>query len=243
MKRNTILITVLVMTAVLSGCAQTNPGAVATETVQQTQQEDPGTAVTAPETQQEDTVTPAEDPKATQEDIADKQEAPAETGKEKEEPKTEEEAKTEEEPKTEEEQEPEDSGEEVIFTSTEDLHIDNGLFSIDIPEEFKGTYTGYYNDVEIFLSDNVSTELMDFGGFVFGIEAVADPDNYYDDHYTVLGQLESGNGQTYEMVITYPTDLQYAPAKADNYLALQDKDQEIAATIKSTDGGKYTPAH
>ena len=141
---------------------------------------------------------------------------------------------------SEDEQETDNTDEEVIYTSTDDLHIDNGLFSIDIPKEFKGTYTGYYSDIEIFISDNLSSELMDGGGFVFGIEAVADPENYYNDHYVTLGQLESGEGEQYEIVITFPTDLQYAPAQADNYLALKDKAYDIAATIKSTDGGTYT---
>ena len=142
---------------------------------------------------------------------------------------------------SEDEQETGNTDEEVVYKSTDDPHIDNGLFSIDIPEEFKGTYTGYYSDIEIYISDNLSSELMGGGGFVFGIEAVADPENYYDDHYVVLGQLESGEGDVYEVVITFPTDLQYAPAQADNYLALKDKAYDIAATIKSTDGGTYKP--
>ena len=75
---------------------------------------------------------------------------------------------------TDSEDEPEagNTEEEIIYTSTKDLHIDNGLFSIDIPEEFKGTYTGYYSSNEIYISDDISSELMEGGGFVFGIEIV-----------------------------------------------------------------------
>ena len=45
-----------------------------------------------------------------------------------------------------------DAGEQA----SEELHLENSLFSIDIPEEFKGTYIGYVSDTEIYLADKVT---------------------------------------------------------------------------------------
>ena len=163
-----------------------------------------------------------------EEEPSEADEASAKTAEEATEEVSEEKQETEEKPETK-------------WVSSEDLHLDNGIFSIDIPKELEGTYKAMISDEGIFIIDKVSEELMN-AGYVFGIYIYEDPEDYiYDEHYTLLGQIDSASGKTYDVVSTYPTDLQYAPAKKDTYEAMEAKEEEIEASVKCTDGGTFTP--
>lgn len=139
-----------------------------------------------------------------------------------------------------------DETEDTVISESEDLHLDNGIFSIDMPKELEGTYIAEISEEGIYILDKTTIEKgkelgYDFPGYVFGIYAYDDPEDYiYEEHYDVLGHITSGDGRSYEVIMDYPTDLQYFPKFSDNYLATYDKSEEIAASLKCTGDYKFT---
>ena len=93
--------------------------------------------------------------------------------------------------------------------SSECISVKNRLFSIEIPKELKGSfYTETTKDrISIYHKES---KRAGFGGFVFGIKAYKNP----ADHATLpggskIGELTDKNGVLYDMVLRYPTDVQY----------------------------------
>ena len=87
--------------------------------------------------------------------------------------------------------------------------IKNRMFSITIPAELKGFYKCEIKKDKISVYDKVSRK-AGFGGFAFGIKAYKNP----ADHATLpggkkVGELVSKNGTLFDVVLKYPTDVQY----------------------------------
>ncbi|MBQ3310563.1 hypothetical protein IJG72_00655 [bacterium] len=87
--------------------------------------------------------------------------------------------------------------------------IKNKLFSIELPMEFKGILEikKEKDRISIYHKESKKTG---FGGFTFGIKAYKNP----SDHAMLpgskkLGELTDKNGALYDIVLKYPTDVQY----------------------------------
>ena len=120
-----------------------------------------------------------------------------------------------------------------------DIIISNGLFSISLPYNTKGTYKIKMNDTQISVYDKTAKK-EGFGGFAFGIEAYENP----KDHAMMpggrkLGELVDKEGTTYDIVLNQPTDIQYNYIKgeSDSYKHLYTAADDTV--IKGVKKGKY----
>lgn len=92
--------------------------------------------------------------------------------------------------------------------------IKNQLFSIELPEDFKGVYLvkKKKDKIEIFHKES---KKEGFGGFAFGIKAYKNP----ADHAVLpgskkIGELNDKKGNLYDIVLKHPTDVQYNYTKS-----------------------------
>lgn len=119
--------------------------------------------------------------------------------------------------------------------------IKNRLFSITIPKEIKGQYLKEIKKDKISIYDKESKRAK-FGGFAFGIKAYKKP----SEHATLpgskkLGELTDKKGTLYDIVIKYPTDVQYDYTKStqppEHYKFLYDLGE--AVNIQGVNGATY----
>lgn len=110
----------------------------------------------------------------------------------------------------------------VVFACTKtadknkDNVIKNSLFSVTIPKELNGVYEIKKEKDRISVYHKESKK-AGFGGFAFGIKAYKNP----ADHATLpggkkIGELKSKRGTLYDIVLKYPTDVQYDYTKGVN---------------------------
>lgn len=97
-----------------------------------------------------------------------------------------------------------------------DITLKNKLFAITLPKNFKGSFISKKEKDKISIFDKASKK-AGFGGFAFGIKAYKNP----ADHAVLpgsrkIGELVDKNGILYDMVIKYPTDVQYDYTKGVN---------------------------
>ncbi len=122
-----------------------------------------------------------------------------------------------------------------------DTIFKNKLFSVAVPDTMKGTYRA---DIK---KDRISFYHIDsakagFGGFAFGIKAYKNP----ADHAVLpgskkIGELTDKKGNLYDMVLKYPTDVQYDYTKSstppDTYKVLYEYGD--SAQIQGVKGSTY----
>ena len=117
----------------------------------------------------------------------------------------------------------------------------NKLFSIALPEELKGIYEikTEKDKISVFHKDS---KKAGFGGFAFGIKAYKNP----ADHAMLpggrkIGELKDKHGVLYDIVLKYPTDVQYdytkTPEPSSSYKQLYDLGENI--NIKGVNGSIY----
>lgn len=125
--------------------------------------------------------------------------------------------------------------------NSKDIIIKNSLFSITIPRKFKG-YFDTKKDKNKILIYHKESKKDGFGGFAFGIKAYKNP----ADHAVLpgsrkLGELVNKKGDLYDIVIKYPTDVQYNYVKNKNvpesYKQLYDLGEKVY--IQGIHGSKY----
>lgn len=109
-----------------------------------------------------------------------------------------------------------------VCAEPKDITIKNKLFSITMPNDTKGTFEKKVTNDTISIYHKDSKK-AGFGGFTFGIKAYKNP----ADHATLpggkkIGELTDKKGNLYDMVLKYPTDVQY------DYI----KSSEAPATFK-----------
>ncbi|MBR1691986.1 MAG: hypothetical protein IJ711_04350, partial [Lachnospiraceae bacterium] len=116
--------------------------------------------------------------------------------------------------------------------------ISGRLFSITMPKELDGLYdaeTDEYGDISIY----EKTSREEFGGFVFGIFAYEDPAEYAQlPSGHKLGELTDAEGKTYDLVVEYPTDVQFDPEgdAHEKYSSIMDAAQQATESIIAVDG-------
>ena len=124
---------------------------------------------------------------------------------------------------------------------TKDKIIKCDLFSVTIPEGFNGTYSTKKKKDKISLFHKDSKN-AGFGGFAFGIKAYKNP----ADHAVLpgskkIGELTDKKGILYDIVIKYPTDVQYDYTKSNKAPASYKKLYDLGASIdiQGIKGAKY----
>ena len=120
-----------------------------------------------------------------------------------------------------------------------------GLFSVTVPGELAGTYEAETDGNVFRLYDSAEKE-AGFGGAVFSLSAYAEPDEYAGwPGAEKVGELTAADGTLYDVVLTYPTEVQWDytgedPTKApEAYAALYDAAEGIAEHLIPAEGGDY----
>ncbi len=134
----------------------------------------------------------------------------------------------------------------TFFISTsafaKDVIIKNKLFSVTVPEKFKGLYTSKTNANGIFIYDKASKK-AGFGGFAFGIQAYKNPaEHAMCPGCRKIGELTDDKDNLYDIVLLQPTDVQYDYTKGkspDSYNSLYDLGEK--ADINGVKASKYYP--
>ena len=122
-----------------------------------------------------------------------------------------------------------------------DKVIKNRLFSVTLPKELYGTYKiqKEKDKISVFHKDS---EKAGFGGFAFGVKAYKNP----ADHANLpggkkIGELTDKKGNLYDMVLKYPTDVQYDYTKSSDapeaYKRLYDLGENV--DIQGANGSTY----
>lgn len=133
------------------------------------------------------------------------------------------------------------AGSVFAVNNTSDRIVKNKLFSITLPEEFNGTYEikTEKDKISVFHTDSKNAG---FGGFAFGIKAYKNP----ADHAMMpggrkIGELSDKKGKLYDVVLKYPTDVQYdytkSPKAPEAYKLLYDYGDKV--NIKGVNGTTY----
>ena len=97
---------------------------------------------------------------------------------------------------------------------SENVTIKNNLFSISLPQELSefSEFKKEKDKIEVY---HIDSKKAGFGGFAFGIKAYKNP----ADHAVLpgsrkVGELTDKNGVLYDVVLKYPTDVQYDYTKS-----------------------------
>ena len=124
---------------------------------------------------------------------------------------------------------------------SKDIVIKNKLFLITLPKELKGSYETKISKDKISIFHKNSKK-AGFGGFAFGIKAYKNP----YDHAVLpgskkIGELTDKFGNLYDMVLKYPTDVQYDYTKSthapESYKLLYDYGEVV--NIQGIKGSEF----
>ncbi|MCR5371264.1 MAG: hypothetical protein K6E83_11225 [Clostridium sp.] len=121
--------------------------------------------------------------------------------------------------------------------------LENKIFSFVMPEEFAGIYDVEYSEEfnSIGIYDKQAKE-AELGGFAFAICAFENPGDYAGmPGGGKIGELTSGDGTLYDIVLAGPTDVQWDAAEPEGktYMKLYEAADSVAESVESTDGGSY----
>ena len=119
----------------------------------------------------------------------------------------------------------------------------NKLFMISLPKDLKGVYEVKTEKDKISVFHKESKK-AGYGGFAFGIKVYENP----SDHAVLpggrkIGELTDKKGKLYDVVIKYPTDVQYdytkSPQVPDSYKTLYGISENVGVNIQGIKGATY----
>lgn len=114
--------------------------------------------------------------------------------------------------------------------------VDTEYYTISIPTEWKGdcfyeTVPGEHYNYSLNFYEKQSHDEMD-AGYLFGIDLLTETEDYeIYPSYDVLGSLEVYRIGSYNMIVTYPTDVQFSEGAAKKYNSMTAQISEILKTI------------
>ena len=120
---------------------------------------------------------------------------------------------------------------------------ENEIFDITMPDELDGKYVigsrrnGYY------VYDKEAMD-ADFGGFAFSVFAYDKPEDYAGGMDMKVGEIKKGEDTLYDIVIGYPSDVQYdyvtnADKMPESYEALYKGAEDIVKTLVPRAEGEF----
>ena len=117
----------------------------------------------------------------------------------------------------------------------------NNLFSITLPKELNGIYEikTEKDKISVF---HIDSKKAGFGGFAFGIKAYKNPaDHAFLPGGQKIGELTDKKGNLYDVVLKYPTDVQYdytkSPKAPESFKLLYDSGETV--DIQGVNGSSY----
>lgn len=126
-------------------------------------------------------------------------------------------------------------------TQEKNIIINTDYFTLTVPESWRGLFEyevypdseSYAYTVNLYEIDS-HQEMM--GGFLFGISLYEeDEDISYLPSYETIGLLEA-KGQTYQVIVEYPTDVQFSDDTAENYQKLSKDMDDVIASLEVKEG-------
>ena len=129
---------------------------------------------------------------------------------------------------------------EDLDKNEESLEVSNKLFSITLPAKAAGTFVSDTADNSISIYDKEAKE-AEYGGFAFCVSAYKEPSEYAGGMDSKVGEFTSDDGTLYDIVVTYPSDVQFDYTKnpdgmPESYELLYRGAEDIIKTLKSSDG-------
>ena len=123
----------------------------------------------------------------------------------------------------------------------EDTVLSTDLFTVTIPDEFKGKFLAQINGDEIYVYDKASNE-AGFGGFVFSVVADRNKDYVAGGMYTKVGEIASADAYC-DVLKSGPSDVQWdytvSEEMPEDYAKLYNAVDDIIANIQGNNGATY----
>ena len=117
--------------------------------------------------------------------------------------------------------------------------VSNKMFSITLPDKAAGKFVSETTDNSISIFDKEAKE-ADFGGFAFSVSAYKEPSEYAGGMDSKVGEFTADDGTLYDVVVSYPSDVQYDYTKYDDlpesYEMLYRGAEDIIKTLEGADG-------
>jgi len=124
-------------------------------------------------------------------------------------------------------------------------------YSLTVPSSWEGKYAykvyppeeewseAYYLDVY-----HKESEQQNYGGSLFGISLFYDGDSSYLSYpdYEVLGRLQIKQASIFDVVVTYPTDVQFTDETEPEYTELRKDVENVLKSFEADSKYSFTPA-
>lgn len=116
-----------------------------------------------------------------------------------------------------------------------DTLIDTEYYTITIPESWcedciYEIVDGDSNDYSLCFYDKSNYE--ESGGWLFSIVMLTEQDDYtYFPSYEVLGSIDVPNAGTFNIIASYPTDVQFSNETAAQYCGMHDAIPDVLKTV------------
>ncbi len=126
----------------------------------------------------------------------------------------------------------------------EDMVLSTDLFTLTMPDEFKGKFLASIDGNMISIYDKECNE-AGFGGYAFSVVADKGENILPGGMYTKVGELAAPNGDIYVVCKGGPSDVQWDytkytdMAEVENYNKLYNSADSLISTITANDGGTF----
>ncbi|HCM92956.1 MAG TPA: hypothetical protein DIS78_10375 [Lachnospiraceae bacterium] len=126
---------------------------------------------------------------------------------------------------------------------TINTEAENKIFEITMPEDLDGTYDvkSYKNGYAVY---DKEAEDAGFGGYAFSVYAYENPSDYAGGMDEKVGEIKDGDKTLYDIVVEYPSDVQYDYQKytdkmPESYEKLYDGAEDIVKTLDPLGEGDF----
>ncbi len=126
---------------------------------------------------------------------------------------------------------------------TINTEAENKIFEITMPEDLDGTYDVKSNKNGYAVYDK-EAEDAGFGGYAFSVYAYENPSDYAGGMDEKVGEIKDGDKTLYDIVVEYPSDVQYDYEKykdgmPESYEKLYEGAEDIVKTLDPIEEGDF----
>lgn len=124
--------------------------------------------------------------------------------------------------------------EETVPENRQDL-IDTAYYSLTVPESWADhyAYSVFENgDGAYALTLCEKSSMEECGGKLFTIRLIPETEDYtYYPSYNPLGSIETAENGSFNVIVVYPTDVQFSMEAAELYMSMEQDIPDILSTI------------
>ena len=119
--------------------------------------------------------------------------------------------------------------------------LSNTIFEVKVPERFDGEFYTKVKDNSIDFYDKECVK-EGFNGWLFGISAFEEPDEWAGGPVEKVGELKLNSGKKFDIVVVYPTETQFGVDRdmPEKYKSFYDARFEIAENVYGLGGEKIS---